>query len=256
MPRGARLLTTEHGIAGDSRLYHRTARSFRFKQQLHRLRMRRTCGVIAVSQATAAEVSHRWGAPAPMGIQVVRNGRNPEAPPAAPAAGSRFGFVGRFEPEKGLDSLLDAFALVRQELPDASLALFGHGSLSGRLQGRVNDEGLESSVRFAGPTAAADALKQVDVVVQLSRWENCSYSLLDALATRKGVVATDVGGNPEMLPRHALVPVDDARAAAGSMVAQALEPANRPSLPPDWPTVTDMTAQLGQIYSAAAKARA
>jgi glycosyltransferase involved in cell wall biosynthesis len=91
--------------------------------------------------------------------------------------------------------------------------------------------------------------REVDVVVQLSLWENCSYSVLDAVVRGKGVVATEVGGYVEYLPRRCLVPVGNASAAAARMLQQATNVALRPTLPPDWPSVAEMTDRIGRVYA-------
>jgi glycosyltransferase involved in cell wall biosynthesis len=111
---------------------------------------------------------------------------------------------------------------------------------------------LHQSVRLAGRVAPSDFFSQVDVVVQLSRWENCSYTLLDALAWGKGIVATAVGGNSEMLPHRCLVPVDNRESAAECMRAQAEDPAQTPQLPERWPTVEEMAIRIGAVYDTAA----
>jgi glycosyltransferase involved in cell wall biosynthesis len=86
-----------------------------------------------------------------------------------------------------------------------------------------------------------------DVLSMLSVWENCSYALLDAAARGLGVVASDVGGNPEVLPDRCLVDADKPTAVAAALAAQGLDPSARPGLE-GWPSVTEMCARIAEVY--------
>ena len=91
--------------------------------------------------------------------------------------------------------------------------------------------------------------REVDVLVQLSLWENCSYSVLDAVVRGKGLVATEVGGYLEYLSGPRLVPVGDAASAADRMIQQAGDLTLRPSLPAEWPSVQEMTERIARVYA-------
>ncbi len=95
-------------------------------------------------------------------------------------------------------------------------------------------------------------LDAADVLVQLSVWENCSYSLLDALVHGVGAVATPVGGNPEILPAAAMVAHDDHAGVARLVADQGLDPAARPTLPAGWPDRAAMCAEVAEVYRAVA----
>ena len=62
------------------------------------------------------------------------------------------------------------------------------------------------------------------------------------------MVATDVGGNPELLPSRCLVPLGDIDAAAAALVRQGSDPEQRPRLRDGWPTVADQCAALAVVY--------
>ena len=81
----------------------------------------------------------------------------------------------------------------------------------------------------------------------LSVWENCPYSLLDAAVAGLGVVASPVGGHPEILPSRCLADPARPEAVAAALVEQGLDLARRPGLR-DWPSVAEMCADLGRIY--------
>ncbi|HEX7373526.1 MAG TPA: glycosyltransferase family 4 protein [Steroidobacteraceae bacterium] len=195
---GARLVTTEHGIAGDDLVYHGTALRSRVMAAAHHVRLRRFDALIAVSEATLEAVRTKWRPTARLRIWVIPNGVDVPARAYEPVPG-RFHVVSlaRLAPEKGLTDLVEAFALVRAARPEATLTLAGEGPLRADLERKVADLGLANAVSLPGYVDAAGLLASADVLAQLSVWENCSYSLLDALAAGLTAVATPFGGNQE-----------------------------------------------------------
>ena len=94
------------------------------------------------------------------------------------------------------------------------------------------DLGLGSSDASSGHVDPAPLLADADVLVQLSVWENCSYSLLDALVHGLGAVAIAGRRQPRDPPRiGALVAHDDHAAVARLVGEQGLDPVPRPALP-------------------------
>ena len=116
--------------------------------------------------------------------------------------------------------------------------------MEGEVRARAAGLGLRDAVDLAGFVDGFAGLGVVDVVAQLSVWENCSYTILDAIRSGCGVVATDVGGNAELLPSRCLVPPGDIDAAAAALVRQGSDPEQRPRLRDGWPTVADQCAAL------------
>jgi glycosyltransferase involved in cell wall biosynthesis len=92
------------------------------------------------------------------------------------------------------------------------------------------------------------AMAQHDVLAMLSVWENCSYSLLDAAGAGLGVVASRVGGNPEILPSACLVEPTDVLEVADALARQGLRPELRPGLT-SWPTVAEMGERIAGVYA-------
>lgn len=206
-----RVFTTEHGIAGDDAVYHGASWRSRLMEQVHRVRLWGTDGALAVSQSTADQMKRKWGA---RRVEVVYNGVDTaqvasavEACRVQPAPGAlRVLSLSRLAPEKGLDVLVEAFAAVRRDIPGATLEIAGNGDLKEDLEKQVKYLGLSDSVNFPGFVNPIEAMGRSDLLVQLSVWENCSYTLLDAKAAGLAVVATAVGGNPEILGGKELVP--------------------------------------------------
>lgn len=246
-----RLVSTEHGIADDDLVYHGSPARSRVMATAHRLRLRRMHGLVLVSDATRRVVEEKWRPPGDLVTRVIRNGLDRErvrdALPAR-APGLRIGTLSRLAPEKGLLELLDAFALVVRQHPEATLAIAGDGPLADDLRARRDELGLQDRVSLLGHVDAPKLLGEIDVLAQLSVWENCSYSILDALGAGVGVVATGVGGNPELLPDRCLVARGDASAAAERIVEQGLHPGRRATPAPDWPTVSEMCGKLSGMY--------
>lgn len=243
---GPRLISTEHGIAPDDSMYHGTPLKSAVMARAHQARTLAFDELIAVCQSTRAVMAAKWHPRSP--ITVVFNGVDRPLPPPTPSPGLRIVSISRLAPEKGISRLLDAFAVLHSDRPDATLTLAGTGPLDVELRLQAARLGIGSAVEFPGYTAASDLLANHDVLVQLSVWENCSYTILDACTAGLGVVATPVGGNPEILPPLCLAPADDAVGVAALIRSQAAHLGLRPALPELWPTVADMTAGIAAVY--------
>jgi glycogen synthase len=243
------LVTTEHGIADDDLVYHGTAWRSRLKAAAHTARLRRADAVIAVAESTARSVRAKWHPSSATPVRVVHNGVDPlpERPRRPP--GLHVTSIARLAPEKRIDHLLRSFAILRADHPQARLTVAGSGPEETSLRDLAAALGLGSSVSFVGHVDPAPLLAVADVLVQLSVWENCSYSLLDALVHGLGAVATPVGGNPEILPGSALVSHEDHAAVAGLVAEQGLDPSRRPTLPPTWPDRASMGAAIAEVYA-------
>ena len=135
----------------------------------------------------------------------------------------RFIYVGRLSPEKDVPTLLRAFALALDELPQARLTIVGDGPERARLEGVAGQLGCANRVRWLGAIAREGVraeLRSADVFVLPSRFESMSYTLLEAMACGVVCVATRVGGNADLI-RHGetgmLVPSNDPPALADAL---------------------------------------
>lgn len=129
------------------------------------------------------------------------------------------GTVGRLEPRKGTATLLAATAALRAGgRHDAALVVVGDGPLRAELEAEAARLGIGAQVRWLGDRSEVGAvLEALDVFVLPSRTEGMSNALLEAMATARPVVATAVGGTPEVIADGVsglLVPADDAAAMA------------------------------------------
>lgn len=108
--------------------------------------------------------------------------------------------VARFHPVKDHGTALRALARLRESIPEAVLLLVGDGEGRGELEGLAEEMGLDESVRFLGVREdIADLLGASDVFLLTSVSEGVSLTLLEASAAGLPIVATRVGGNPEVV---------------------------------------------------------
>lgn len=110
------------------------------------------------------------------------------------------GTVGNLYPVKGHSYLLEAAARVTETFPDAMFVIAGRGELLKQLHKTAGELALKTNVRFLGFREDIPALLQaMDIFVLPSLSEGLPISMLEAMAAGKPVVATDVGGNPEVV---------------------------------------------------------
>lgn len=133
-------------------------------------------------------------------------------------------FVGRLAPEKGLDTLVEAWAQVRTAQPSAHLTLVGEGPERPKLEARIAALRLVPAVDLPGSVAdPALALRAADVFVLPSREEGMSIALLEAMALGMPLVASSVPGNRRLVQdfKHGrLVPPNDPDALARAVLDQ------------------------------------
>ncbi|QXW98971.1 glycosyltransferase family 4 protein [Rothia mucilaginosa] len=248
-----KLLTTEHGIAGNDSVYHGSSWRSKLMETVHRVRLWGTNRAIAVSRSTADQMRSKWGA---RGVELVYNGVDiPEVHAAVeqqrvPAEGGpRILSLSRLSPEKGIDVLLDAFARLREEYPQAHLEIAGSGNLGEELKAHAKRLNLGDSVTFSGFVNPIEAMGRSDMIVQLSVWENCSYTLLDAKAAGLKTVATAVGGNPEILNADELVDRQSPKLTEEVLQAMRRQLQKGDKEPFTWISNEQMAAQTVDIYA-------
>jgi glycosyltransferase involved in cell wall biosynthesis len=189
--------------------------------QLERLAARWCRSIVTISGAErAAGLAARVGRPAqyrviPNGIDLERFGRPPEPVPG------RVVFVTRLDPPKRVDLAVRALAEVRGTFPEAELQLVGDGSRRAEAERLVAALGVGDAVRFLGVREdVPDILSRASCAVLASDYEGCPFAVLEAMAAGVPVVATAVGGLPELLEHGRtglLVPPGDAAALAAAL---------------------------------------
>ncbi|MBG9568559.1 glycosyltransferase [Brevibacillus agri] len=171
-----------------------------------------------------------------------------------------FGTVARFVPVKGLPILLDAFhALVQDKAASPYLVLIGDGSERPALEAKVQELGLAERVRFAGFRQDIPAcLHAIDGFVHSSLYEGLGYTIIEAMAAKVPVVASNVGGVKEFVFHERtglVVEPNDSAALARAMEQLWTSPQLRETLAQNALekveatfTIQQMTAQILSLY--------
>lgn len=124
----------------------------------------------------------------------------PEPRPAPLDTGTVIGVLCALRPEKGLNTLLEGFAIVQRESPDVRLAIVGSGSEEQPLKELASSLGISRQCHFEpGTRDVARWLRCMDIFVLPSLSEALSNSLMEAMACGCCPVASRVGGNPELV---------------------------------------------------------
>lgn len=144
--------------------------------------------------------------------------------PGGPVVGT----VARLVPVKGLQDLVDAVPAILRRFPTAGVLLVGDGELRPALEAKARDRGVLDRVTFAGfREDVPSAIAGMDVFVLPSLNEGMGRVLVMAMALGKPIVATRVGGVPELLGQGEagiLVPPGDATAIADAVNALLADP--------------------------------
>jgi sugar transferase (PEP-CTERM/EpsH1 system associated) len=148
-----------------------------------------------------------------------------------PARAVIVGTVGRLDPVKDHAGLLAAFSALRAKHPAAQLVVVGEGPCRAPLEHRIRELGLTGAVHLLGLRRdVAMLLGGMDVFVLPSLAEGISNTVLEAMATGLPVVATRVGGNPELVENGIsglLVPAGSPSALAAALRSYVADPERR-----------------------------
>lgn len=146
-----------------------------------------------------------------------------------PAAATIIGNVARLQEVKNHELLIDAFSGLLARVTEAHLVVVGEGPLRPSLTEQVRRLGLQRRVHLIGTESdTAPIYREFDLYVLPSRSEGTSMSLLEAMASGIPVIATAVGGTPDLLAHGArgrLVPPDDRHALTRAMREVLADPA-------------------------------
>jgi glycosyltransferase involved in cell wall biosynthesis len=189
---------------------------------LERLLMRRTD--LFLFESGFARTTYEALVGRPRGVvRVVPNGVGAaEFEPVAPAAAaSDVAYVGEFRRIKGADVLIDAIARLHQDGRRLTLALAGDGEESAALHQQVRRLGLSDYIQFAGYVPARTGFSLGRLLVVPSRGDSLPYVVIEAAAAAVPMLATRVGGIPEVFGpgSSCLIPPEDPAAMAAAIAA-------------------------------------
>lgn len=165
--------------------------------------------------------------------------------------------VGRLHPQKGFDVLLAAARQWRGRADGLRVIIAGDGPLHEEMSAQIRREDLPV-VLLGRRSDVADLLAASDLVVLTSHWEARALVVQEALRAGRPLVATAVGGIPELAGRGAgvLIPPDDPAALAAAVTGVLADPAKARALvaaglsaADGWPTLDDTVAQLAALYA-------
>jgi glycosyltransferase involved in cell wall biosynthesis len=163
--------------------------------------------------------------------RVIHNGlADAEFVPIAPDRdASDVVFVGELRVLKGVDVLIETLALLARQGRPTSAVIVGDGPEAAAFRRGVEEKGLSASVRFIGPMPARAAFARGRLLAVPSRKESLPYVVLEAAAAGVPMVASRVGGIPEIFgpDASALLPPGDPGALAAA-IARELQPGEAP----------------------------
>ena len=151
-------------------------------------------------------------------------------PPPEPSSAPRVLFVGRVDKNKGVFDLLLAWAKVRHAYPDALLTVVGQDRTDGLFLREARALGVESSISLTGPLpneAIADLMRQSQLFCLPSYREGTPVCVMEALSCGLPIVATRVGGIPEIVEHGKtgfLVDKGDVEGLASALITLLSDP--------------------------------
>lgn len=239
----ARLVISERNTVSVD-MTNMKSRSIRMARWLARRLYRKADGIIAVSRGVADDLVTFFDLP-PERIRVVNNPvvtpyllRQAEEPPADPwfrdADRPVILGIGKLWPQKDFDTLIRAFAHLRQRRP-ARLVILGEGAERARLTALVRDLNLDGDVALPGfAQNPYSYMARASLFALSSRWEGSPNVLVEAMACGTPVVSTDCPSGPDEILEGGrygpLVPIGDAERLAEAMARLLDQPTSAQAL--------------------------
>ncbi|MCV6547436.1 MAG: glycosyltransferase [Cohaesibacter sp.] len=193
---------------------------FALEKRLERL----SDSLIFVSEYEMRSYFAKVGQPK-VGWTLAYNGlRDHEFNPIPVTAQTSYDFlmIGQLRDLKGPDLFIKALKALHDHNQKATALIVGSGEDEDKYRQMVAAYGLEKHVTFSAPMPAVDAFSKAHCVVVPSRAESMPYIVLEAIGAHKPIIATDVGGIPEIFGEqaHLLVPCDDVGALHKAMLSK------------------------------------
>jgi glycosyltransferase involved in cell wall biosynthesis len=222
-------------LAAEQNVYRRKPKRH---AMLERILARRTYRVVACCEVVARFYQQQVGVSAEKVTTIYNAVRFPRRPGPTDGIAARaaldlppdalvLGTLGRLTEQKGQRVLLRALAELDKTVPNTVLFLAGAGPLREELEADAAGLGIADQVRFLGLRRDRETLyAAMDMFVLPSHWEGLSLALVEAMGAGKAVVATNVGGNPEVVndgQTGLLAPPDDPQALTDALTQVALD---------------------------------
>jgi glycosyltransferase involved in cell wall biosynthesis len=199
-----------------------------FYRTLERVLSWRTDLFLFESSYIAEEFFAKIGPP-PTLARIVRNGVGDAdfAPIETRTDATEVVCVGELRTVKAIDTLIEALATLKRAGRLVRATIAGEGPEGPQLKALTQSLGLADQIRFVGHRPAREAFAMGKILIMPSRAESLPYVVLEAAAAGMPIIATRVGGIPEIFGPQAclLIPADDVAALAGAIAAALDNPA-------------------------------
>lgn len=242
--RTAGVRTVVHTPHGFYFLNQKPGRKRSFYLRLERIAGLMTHRMIALSPTEMAEAMDNGIVRADK-VALIENGIRVPSPPGlatvsrlrevlAPGAEQLVGTVARFTPQKGPFDFVRMASHLVHAVPGVHILWCGDGELREQVEALSRELGISDRLHFLGyRTDVLDIMSTLDVFVLTSHWEGLPYTVLDAMALEKPVVATAAVGTRDIVQEGItgmLTPVGDPEAAARAIARLLLSPAERKAM--------------------------
>ncbi len=172
-------------------------------------------------------------------INIIYNGINPEIFSVESTRNLRsefgftdtdilLGFVGRLSVQKGIEYLLDAFLLLYEKYQNAHLLIVGDGELKDQVKRFSIEHNVEKNIHLLGfRNDIHDIMRTIDIFVLPSLWEGFGIVLIEAMASSKPCVASEISSIPEIVLENEtgiLVPPKKSKAIADALIKLISDP--------------------------------
>ncbi len=212
---------------GGSLVYNPGSASGGFYRVLERVLNSRTDLFLFESSYAADLFRAKIGNPHAM-VRVVRNGvsQGEFNPVVVNPDATDLVCIGELRPVKAVDVLLEALAILKTSGRPVTATIVGEGPDEAKLKAKALELGLADEVRFVGFQPARTAFAMGRMLVVPSRAESLPYVVLEAAAAALPIIATGVGGVPEIFGELAgqLIPADDVPALVAAIAQSLIDP--------------------------------
>jgi glycosyltransferase involved in cell wall biosynthesis len=222
-------------IAGRCKVIARQGIDFPLKNKLrYRFTYNKLAdAIVANSEATKKTILRNAPWLKPEKIKVIYNGINPDNYSTEKTKSLRdefgftrddliIGFVGRLSVQKGIKYMLEAFRIVSQKFDNIKLLIVGKGELEKFIIEFINENNLQKKILLGGfREDIPDIMRTIDVLLLPSLWEGFGIVLIEAMASGKPCVATDISSIPEIISdglNGFLVPPENSEGLAKALI--------------------------------------
>ncbi len=198
-----------------------------------RMTAARIAMTVAVSKAVRSDIIKRYDVPEekttiiPNGIDIERFVAQRTDRSYTPSSTVVFGALARLDPQKGLDTLIEAMALVQVKDPNIRVRVAGEGMLRPELETHIRKLSLQETIQLIGIVTDTPAfLAEVDAFVMPSRWEGFGIAAVEAGAAGLPVIASRVDGLKEIIEDKVsgvLVEPNDSKELADALLTMAVK---------------------------------